>query len=118
MASRQIPQFRFNPGLKLGRRLRPNELLDPLFLARVQLVFPSVSEELPAIRSREPKLQLRISLESREIHGLVACNSETGSTPAGHKIVTVADSLGLESFTISPRLIPILLLQTTSNRLV
>jgi hypothetical protein len=32
---------------------------------------------------------------------LVDCNSDTGSTPAGHKIVTVADSLGLESFTIS-----------------
>jgi hypothetical protein len=29
------------------------------------------------------------------------CNSETGSAPAGRKIVTVTDSLGLESFTIS-----------------
>jgi hypothetical protein len=32
---------------------------------------------------------------------LVDCNSETGSLPAGRKIVTVTDSLGLESFTIS-----------------
>jgi hypothetical protein len=31
---------------------------------------------------------------------LVDCNSETGSDPAGRKIVTVTDSLGLESFTI------------------
>jgi hypothetical protein len=31
----------------------------------------------------------------------VDCNSETGSAPAGRKIVTVTDSLGLESFTIS-----------------
>jgi hypothetical protein len=32
---------------------------------------------------------------------LVDCNSETGSDPAGRRIVTVTDSLGLESFTIS-----------------
>jgi hypothetical protein len=40
----------------------------------------------------------------------VDCNSETGSDPAGRKIVTVTDSLGLESFTIS-RSLPISLLQ-------
>jgi hypothetical protein len=38
---------------------------------------------------------------NQEALELVDCNSETGSTPAGYKIVTVADSLGLESFTIS-----------------
>jgi hypothetical protein len=32
---------------------------------------------------------------------LVDCNSETGSARAGRKIVTVTDSLDLESFTIS-----------------
>jgi hypothetical protein len=44
----------------------------------------------------------------------VDCNSETGSDPAARKIVTVTDSLGLESFTIS-RSLPISLLQATSS---
>jgi hypothetical protein len=39
--------------------------------------------------------------ESPARRDLVDCNSETGSAPAGRKIVTVTDSLGLESFTIS-----------------
>jgi hypothetical protein len=42
----------------------------------------------------------RFSFSTRDVW-LVNCNSETGSPPAGRKIVTVTDSLGLESFTIS-----------------